>query len=92
MILRLRPELVRMNLAQGAQVTLGSDFYTPDESRESHVAALRPMEHLSASGALGSPELGTAEKGDLLFEFATKEVVALIRELASWPDLPASKL
>jgi creatinine amidohydrolase len=91
MMLQLRPELVRMDLAEGARIDLASGFYSPDESSESQVYALRPMEHLSQTGALGSPELGTAEKGELLFGIAAKQVVALIRELRSWPPLPRTE-
>ncbi len=88
MILRLRPELVHMTLAEGARVTFGSDFYSPDESGESRIMTLRPIDQLSETGALGYPEFGTSEKGELLFQVAAKQVIALIRELASWPSLP----
>jgi creatinine amidohydrolase len=91
MILQLRPELVQMNIAEGARVTFGSDLYFPDESSESRVTALRPMEQLSKTGALGYPELGTAEKGEHLFQLAAKQVGGLIRELASWRSLPATE-
>lgn len=88
MILQVRPELVRMENAQGANLTFGSDWYVPDESGESHVSTLRPMEHFSKTGALGYPELGTAEKGDALFQLGAKQVVAFVRDLAKWPSLP----
>jgi creatinine amidohydrolase/Fe(II)-dependent formamide hydrolase-like protein len=88
MILRLRAELVHMSLAEGARVTFGSDFYSPDESGESRIMTLRPIDQLSETGALGCPEFGTAEKGELLFQVAARQVIALIRELASWSSLP----
>jgi creatinine amidohydrolase len=91
MILKLHRELVNMKVAQGARIPFASDFHSPDESKESRVFTLRPMEQLSESGALGYPELATAEKGELLFEAASKEVVALIGELARWQPLPTTQ-
>ncbi|MCL4504856.1 MAG: creatininase family protein [Chloroflexi bacterium] len=84
MILRVRPELVRMDLARGANFTFESDFYTPDSSRPSRVTVARPFEHVTATGALSHPEAATAEKGERLYEVAARELVAFVRELAGW--------
>ncbi|MGQ9904913.1 MAG: creatininase family protein [Anaerolineae bacterium] len=87
MILRLRPELVRLDLARGANVDIGSAFYCPDTSRASRVLIAKPFEHIARSGALGHPEIATAEKGEAIFEVAVKEIVALVREIAQWQAL-----
>ena len=87
MMLRLRPELVRLEAARGANVSFESAFYCPDSSRSSRVTVSRPFEHISSSGAYGHPELATTEKGDALFTVAVQEVVACIREIAGWETL-----
>jgi len=87
MILYLRPELVRLEAARGAHTPFPSQFYSQDSSRPSRVTVQRPFEHKSQTGALGHPELGTAKKGDILLQVATKQVVACIQEIASWPPL-----
>lgn len=84
MILRLRPELVRLDLARGANFDIGSAFYCPDSSRGSRVSVARPFEHITRTGALGHPELSTAEKGEALFAVVVNEIVALVREMARW--------
>ncbi len=87
MILRLRPELVKPQIAQGANIPWESAFYCPDFSRPSHVTVPRGFEQLSVTGAFGHPEIATAEKGEMLLASATREVVAFVREFATWPDL-----
>jgi creatinine amidohydrolase len=85
MILSLRPELVRLEAARGAHTPFPSTFYSQDSSRPSRVTVQRPFEHKSVTGALGHPELGTAEKGEILLQVAVDQVVACIREIAAWP-------
>ncbi len=87
MILRLRPELVRMEAARGANIPFESAFYAPDSSRASRVNVAKMFEHVTATGALGHPETATTEKGEKLFDRAVAEVVSLIREVATWPEL-----
>jgi len=85
MMLRLRPELVRMSAARGANIPFDSAFYSPDFSRPSRVDVPRAFEQLSVTGAFGHPELATAEKGEALLTAAAQEVVAFVREFAAWP-------
>ena len=87
MILHLRPELVRLDAARAAHTPFPSRFYSPDSSRPSRVAVRRPFEHISETGALGHPEHATASKGQALFEVAVEQVVACVREIATWPPL-----
>jgi creatinine amidohydrolase len=84
MILRIRPELVRMDLARGANIAFDSAFYTPDSSGPSRVSVARPFEHVTATGALSHPEVATPVKGERLYEVATHELVKFIREFQSW--------
>ncbi len=86
MILAIRPELVRMEQAHGANIPFPSDFWSADSSGNSRVSVARTFEQTSRTGALGHPELATPEKGEALFRVAAREVVAFIREFASWPE------
>jgi creatinine amidohydrolase len=87
MILRIRPELVKMEAARGANIpSFKSAFWSADSSGPSRVSVARTLDQVSRTGALGHPELATAEKGEELFTIAVREVVALIRELATWED------
>ena len=87
MILRLRPELVDMAAAKGATHDFESAFWSPDSRGALRVAVYPPLDARTVSGALGKPELATAEKGEALFQVAVEEVVALVREITSWPVL-----
>ena len=84
MILFARPELVHMAAARGAHYHYESDFWVPDSSGPSRVQVARMFHQYTQTGALGHPEKATAEKGEALFAVATREVVAFIREFASW--------
>ena len=84
MVLRLRPELVRLQDATGANIPFESAFYCPDFGRPSRVAVPRGFEQLSATGAFGHPERATPEKGEALISTAVAEVVAFVREFAEW--------
>ena len=84
MILRLRPELVRLEAACGANIPFDSAFYCPDFNRPSRVDIARAFDQLSTTGAFGHPEIATAEKGEALFAAAVKEVVAFVREFCEW--------
>ena len=88
MILRLRPELVKMEAARGANIPFESAFYSPDFSRPSRVDVPRAFDQVSQTGAFGHPELATAEKGESLYAAATAEVVAFVREFATWKPFP----
>lgn len=88
MILRLRPELVKMEAARGANIPFESAFYCPDDARPSRVDVPRAFEQLTITGALGHPELATADKGEALFAAAAQEVVAFVREFATWQSFP----
>ena len=88
MILRLRPELVKMSAAHGANIPFKSAFWSADSSGPSRVSVARTFEQTSRTGALGHPELATAEKGEALFEAASHEIAAFIREFSTWSEYP----
>jgi creatinine amidohydrolase len=85
MILRLRPELVKLEAARGTNIPFESAFYCPDSSRASRVDVRFTFDHITTPGALGHPEKATTEKGEALFTAATAEIVALVRDFISWP-------
>ena len=87
MILRIRPELVDMAKATGANIAFASDFYCPDFSRPSRVDVPRAFNQVSRTGAFGNPEIASVEKGEALFAAATGEVVKFVREFKDWPAL-----
>jgi creatinine amidohydrolase len=84
-IVRLQPHLVHLDLARGATVPFDSQFYSPDSSGRSRVYVPRSFDQVTQTGALGHPELATAEKGEAILETATREVVAFVREFGRWP-------
>jgi creatinine amidohydrolase len=86
-ILRLRPELVDMEQAQGTDLAFESTIYSPDSSRPNRVRVIRPFEQVTESGAYGHPEVGTPEKGEAILAVASQEVVACVREIATWSPL-----
>jgi len=84
MILRMRPELVKMEAARGANIPFDSAFYYPDFSKPDRVDVPRTFEQISLTGACGHPELATPENGEALFSAAAEQVVAFVREFAGW--------
>jgi creatinine amidohydrolase len=53
------------------------------------VRQFRRFHRLTAGGSIGRPSAGTAAKGAAMLEAVTADVVAFIREFATWPQLPA---
>jgi creatinine amidohydrolase len=88
MVLHLLPQLVDTAAARGTTIPFESAFYVPDFTRRSRVEVPRTFDSLTEIGALGHPELATAEKGEALFSAVVDEVVAFLREFATWPDRP----
>jgi len=87
MVLALRADLVDMTRARGQQPRLESRYYFPDltTTRRSKVNVSLPMEHMTGTGAMGRPDLGTAEKGRRLLDAVGARVVDFVREFATWP-------
>ncbi len=87
MIMNIRPELVKLELAAGSNIPFESAFYCPDSSRSSRVDVPRTFDQVTITGALGHPEISTPEKGVSLFDTAVTEVVSFVREFADWPEI-----
>jgi creatinine amidohydrolase len=89
MVLALRGDLVDMAQARAGGVRLQSRFCSPDPTsgRRSKVNVAMPMEFMTDTGALGRPELGTAEKGQRLLDVISARVVEFVREFSRW-ELP----
>lgn len=89
-ILAIHPELVSGDCpaARFSMLVDGepSRFFHADYSQWGSVEVARRIEQNSPSGAFGWPELASVEKGELLFELAARELVALVREFGSWPQ------
>ncbi|MCS7055323.1 MAG: creatininase family protein [Thermoflexales bacterium] len=83
-ILRIRPTLVHMDLARGAHYSYPSEFWTPDAAGPSRVTVGVSFDQITQTGALGHPELATADKGERILAAATREVVRFVREFATW--------
>lgn len=83
-ILATRPELVADD-RPSTRRTFESAFWCPDFRKSSRVDIARTLEQSSPNGALGYPERATAEQGEAILTTATREVVAFIREFATWP-------
>jgi creatinine amidohydrolase len=62
-----------------------SAFFCPDFRKPSRIAVARTLEQSSPSGALGYPENADPAKGEALVTLAAREVVAFVREFATWP-------
>ena len=69
-----------------------SRFFTADYSKGDSVSVARTIDQNSPTGAFGWPELASAEKGEVLFDLAARELVALVREFAQWPEQPVAEV
>lgn len=91
MVLSLRPELVEMSQAEAHLIELGANCYRPDGTGGHEVFVGLPFEQFTRTGALGKPELGTAEKGDRLFEVVSNRIIEYVRDLATWTREPLTR-
>jgi creatinine amidohydrolase len=86
MVLALRADLVDMAQAQGQSIEVDSRYYvyTLSGNRRSKVHVSLPFEHLTATGAIGRPELGTARKGQRLLDAVSARLIDFVKEFAHW--------
>ena len=54
-------------------------------TRAGKVHVSLPFEHMTSTGALGRPDLATADKGHKLLEVVSARVIEFVREFARWP-------
>lgn len=84
MMLALRKDWVKMDLAQGDRCAHDSEFYDPLGYEPSRVTVVRSFHQLTPHGAMGNPEKATAEKGEKLFELISESVADFLREFRGW--------
>ena len=84
MMLALRTDWVKLRLAKGQNPTRGSKFYNPTGDPPSRVAVCESYHHFTRTGATGSPELATAEKGRKLFNLTSSAVIEFLRDFSRW--------
>jgi creatinine amidohydrolase len=86
LMLALRGDLVDMTQAEGRTLWMDSRYYAPDmtTTRASKVHVSLPFEHMTSTGALGRPDLGTEEKGSKLLEAISHRIVEFVREFSRW--------
>ncbi len=89
LMLRLRVDWVKPG-RRGQTRHVVSKYYDPLNYVPSRVAVAQSFDQLSATGALGSPELATAEKGESLFALLADSVVDFLHDFCTWkrPKMP----
>jgi creatinine amidohydrolase len=89
MMLHLHKELVVMRAARAAKPVIENRFYSNENLGRVTVAGR--FKRQSKTGALGRPELATAEKGESLLTAISDEIAAFIEDFATWKFLPVLK-
>ncbi len=87
MMLALRADLVDLPAAVDQPPVLKSPWLQSPGGAK--VRQFRRFHRLTSGGSIGRPSAGTAAKGAAMLEAVTADVVAFIREFATWPELPA---
>ncbi|MEX0612591.1 MAG: creatininase family protein [Pirellulales bacterium] len=89
LMLALRPDLV--NLSQlpprPAAVLRGTWFHSEDDSSQ-RVTVFRRFHRFTTDGAMGRPQEASADHGGVILDAVTEQIVAFLRDFASWPVLP----
>lgn len=88
MMLALGEDHVRMDRACGCRKESFSAWYDSLGWSSTRVVVSEPFEKRSPNGAMGAPDLASAEKGQKLFEIITQVVIEFLEDFRSWP-LPA---
>jgi creatinine amidohydrolase len=85
MMLALRTDWVKLRLARADNQTRGSKYYDPtDEFGSTRLSVAESFHQLTRTGAMGSPELGTARKGRMLLDLIVPVVVDALRDFSRW--------
>lgn len=92
MMMALDEGLVDLSKAEGHRCARESAFYDPLSYTPSRVVTMETFDQMTPGGAMGSPELSTAQKGRRLFDLITPPLVDFLREFSQWkpkaqPDL-----
>lgn len=84
MMLALRTDWVKLRLAKAHNSTRGSKFYSPTDTPPSRISVSESFHQTTNTGAMGSPELGTVEKGRKLFDLICPVVVEFLKDFSHW--------
>ncbi|HVZ15910.1 MAG TPA: creatininase family protein [Terriglobales bacterium] len=84
LMLFLRPELVRMEVAQANPLRWRSAYLSGGYERDAAVAYGRKRADIAPLGHNGDPTLATREKGKLLFEGIVEAIVRFGRDFYTW--------
>ena len=79
----VRGDLVHMDDAKAGPPVIDSPFFHSELG--GRVSLASRFQRLTATGAMGQPELATAEKGESLLSAAADEVAAFIEDFLTWP-------
>lgn len=81
LMLHLHPELVREDRLDGTQLKSEYEHGLADMFQSGPLSAYRPFEAYSESGAIGNPELASAEKGERIYKRLGDELETVVRQL-----------
>lgn len=84
LMLYLRKDLVRMEDAQARVRAFHSDFYSFDFDKPDLVQLEYSFKEVTETGALGHPELASAEEGERLLREMAEETSRFISEFVLW--------
>jgi creatinine amidohydrolase len=86
MMLALRPDLVDLAAAREQPPVLNTPWFRSEHG--GRVRLFRRFHRLTGSGSMGKPTAATAAKGQSMLTAVTADVVAFLRDFATWPELP----
>ena len=89
MMLVVKGDLVHMEDAKAGAPVIDSPFFNSE--RGGRVSLASRFRRLTQTGAMGQPELSTAEKGESLLSAAAREVAAFIEDFLTWTQPPILK-
>ncbi|WP_224271008.1 creatininase family protein [Haloprofundus salinisoli] len=81
LMLHLRPDLVRDDRIEGTMLESEYEHGLHDMFAGGPFSVYRGFDEYSETGAIGAPELATAEKGERIYERLGDEVEAVLREV-----------
>jgi creatinine amidohydrolase len=84
MMMALDEKLVKLAKAEGHRCARESQFYDPLSYTPSRVVTMEAFDQMTPSGAMGSPELSTPQKGRRLFDLITPLLVDFLHEFSQW--------
>jgi len=81
LMLHLRPDLVRRERVEGTRKERTYDHESQDLMSGGPLSTYRTFDEYSATGAIGEPELATAEKGERIYRLLGAEMETLLTQI-----------